>query len=80
MSVNQRLTTAADAYIGIDVPRFSDDGQYLITSLDETTHQIWQLDNGLDDLLARGCNLLANHFRANPSQREELDICLEHPL
>jgi WD40 repeat protein len=71
-----RLTTNS----GIDFTRFSDDGQYLITSLDDTTHQIWQLDNGLDDLLARGCNLLTNYFRANPGQREELGICLDQPL
>jgi tetratricopeptide (TPR) repeat protein len=75
-----RLTTNAEARFGRRLTRFSDDGQYLITSLDDTTHQIWQLDNGLDDLLARGCNLLASHFRANPGKREELGICLDQPL
>jgi WD40 repeat protein len=60
-----------------DFDRFSDNGQYLITSLDNTTHRIWRLDNGLDDLLARGCNLLESYFTANPDQREALGICPE---
>ncbi|WOD39956.1 hypothetical protein [Nodosilinea sp. E11] len=68
-----RMTTNFDK----DFDRFSDDGQYLITSLDNTTHRIWRLDNGLDDLLARGCNLLESYFTANPGQREALGICLE---
>ena len=62
---------------GEDFDRISDDGQYLITSLDNTTHRIWRLDNGLDDLLARGCNLLESYFTANPDQRQALGICLE---
>ena len=61
-------------------PRISDDGQHLITSLDDITHQIWQLDNSLDNLLARGCALLANHFRANPSLRQDKGICLDQAL
>ncbi|MBW4462856.1 MAG: hypothetical protein KME47_21845 [Nodosilinea sp. WJT8-NPBG4] len=60
-----------------DFDRISDDGQYLITSLDDTTHRIWRLDNGLDDLLARGCNQLESYFTANPDQREVLGICPE---
>ena len=60
-----------------DFDRFSDNGQYLITSLDNTTHRIWRLDNGLDDLLARGCNLLESYFTANPDQRQALGICPE---
>ncbi|PSR15896.1 hypothetical protein C8255_20700 [filamentous cyanobacterium CCP3] len=59
-----------------DFDSFSDDGQYLITSLDNTT-RIWRLDNGLDDLLARGCNLLESYFTTNPDQREALKICLD---
>ena len=62
---------------GEDFDRISDDGQYLITSLDNTTHRIWRLDNGLDDLLARGCNLLESYFTANPDHRQALGICLE---
>lgn len=57
-----------------DETGFSDDGRFLITAPE---YRIWPIDNGLDDLLARGCKLLSSHFRANPSQREELGICLD---
>jgi len=63
---------------------FSEDGRFLLTAPADLnqplTYRIWPMDNGLDDLLARGCKLLSNHFRANPSQREELGICLDQPL
>lgn len=63
---------------------FSDDGRFLLTAPADLnqplTYRIWPMDNGLDDLLSRGCNLLASHFRANPSQREDLGICLDQPL
>jgi WD40 repeat protein len=63
---------------------FSEDGRFLITAPENvnrvSSYRIWPIDNGLDDLLARGCGLLSSHFRANPSQREELGICLDQPL
>lgn len=67
-----------------DETGFSDDGRFLITALagfnQPPRYRIWPMDNGLDDLLSRGCNLLSSHFRANPGQREDLGICLDQPL
>jgi WD40 repeat protein len=71
-----QLTTSS----GRNFDRVSEDGQYLITSLDNTTHRIWRLDNSLDDLLARGCQLLTNYFNTNPEAREEFGICLDQPF
>lgn len=50
---------------------------YLITSDNETTHRIWRIDKGLDDLLSRACNHLQPHFRANSGFKEQAGICLE---
>ncbi|ASC73754.1 WD-40 repeat protein [Halomicronema hongdechloris C2206] len=39
--------------------------------------RLFRLDNGLDDLLARGCAWLQDYFNANPEKQAEAGICLE---
>jgi YD repeat-containing protein len=61
-------------YPGSD-PVFTPDGESLITYVSENRSQLWQLDNGLDDLLAQGCNLLRGYFVINPRALDQLTVC-----
>ena len=58
---------------------FSPDGQHIMTLSNDGYVRLWRQDNGLDDLLVRGCTWLEDYFRANPGKQEELGICLTRP-
>ena len=52
------------------------DGTRLITRSDDGFHHIWQLDNGLDDLLARGCEWARPYLQANRDTETRAAFCL----
>ena len=47
---------------------FTSDGNYLFTRTNDGFYHLWQLDDGLDDLLARGCDWVRPHLQANPDE------------
>lgn len=47
---------------------FTTDGNYLFTRTNDGFYHLWQLDDGLDDLLARGCDWVRPHLQANPEE------------
>ncbi len=51
------------------------DGNHLLTLSNDGRLQSWPIDNGLDDLLAQGCNQLKNYLTANPQEMKKLEFC-----
>ncbi|MDJ0703043.1 MAG: hypothetical protein QNJ46_07180 [Leptolyngbyaceae cyanobacterium MO_188.B28] len=54
-------------------PVLSNDESLLLTKLDDISYRLWRVDNGLDDLLAWGCNWLESYFTNYPEER--LEVC-----
>ncbi|MGB7085545.1 MAG: hypothetical protein WBD47_08325, partial [Phormidesmis sp.] len=53
---------------------FTADGNFLFTRTNDGFYHLWQLDDGLDDLLARGCDRVRPHLQANPDEKRA-DFC-----
>jgi len=53
----------------------SPDGKFLITKLRNGERRLWRVDNGLDDLLARGCSWLQPYLKFNPEDLKRLKVC-----
>jgi hypothetical protein len=47
---------------------FTPDGNHLFTRANDGEYHLWQLDNGLDDLIARGCDWVRPYLQANPEE------------
>ena len=57
-------------------PVLSQNQQFLITfSSEGGTGRLWQMDNGLDDLIERGCTWLDSYFVNNPEAFDRLKVC-----
>ena len=50
---------------------FTPDGNHLLTLTNDGYLHLWQLDDGLDDLLTRGCNYVRPYLLANPDVRPD---------
>jgi WD40 repeat protein len=61
-------------YAGIH-PALSPDEQYIVTFSPNGTGRMWHLDQGLDDLISRGCSWLNGYLNNNPDILEELQVC-----
>ncbi|MEL7226346.1 MAG: WD40 repeat domain-containing protein, partial [Cyanobacteria bacterium J06576_12] len=55
---------------------FTPDSSQLITKSNDGLYHIWQLDNGLDDLLARGCEWAKPYLQANQETETRAAFCL----
>lgn len=58
---------------------FSPDGQYILAHIQGNSPEqnkvlIWRVYE-LDELLARGCDLLKNYLNTQPQLRERLKVC-----
>jgi hypothetical protein len=56
-------------------PQLSADGSKVVTFSADGSGRIWQMDNGLDDLLVRGCKWLDTYFISNSEAFEKLEVC-----
>ncbi|MEM6449408.1 MAG: AAA-like domain-containing protein [Cyanobacteria bacterium P01_D01_bin.105] len=63
--------TESDAALG-----FTADGKHLITISNDGYFHRWPLDDGLDDLLAKGCDWVRPHLQSNPEETRA-QFCLE---
>ena len=53
--------------------QFSPDDSKVMTISNDGYIRIWNLDNGLDDLITQGCTWLEDYFRSHPE--EKLEVC-----
>ncbi|MEB3830403.1 WD40 repeat domain-containing protein, partial [Phormidium sp. CCY1219] len=53
---------------------FSPDGKTLATASVDCTARVWRVE-GLEELLARGCEWLQYYFVSHPQAREKLTVC-----
>jgi WD40 repeat protein len=51
------------------------DGRSLAIVGKDNTIQIWRVDEGLAQLLLRGCNWLNDYFTTHPQDLEKLKVC-----
>jgi WD40 repeat protein len=56
---------------------FTPDGQHLLTRSSDGYIHLWRLDNGLDDLLERGCTLAQEYLRNHPEETRA-QFCLSN--
>ena len=54
---------------GLDTLGFSPDNQHILTTSNDGYFHLWQLDNGLDDLLARGCARVQLYLQSHPQEQ-----------
>jgi hypothetical protein len=47
---------------------FTPDSKHLFTKTNDGDYHLWQLDNGLDDLITRGCDWVRPYLQANPEE------------
>ncbi len=62
------LHTLCGHHDGVNSVSFSPDGKTIASGSEEGTVILWNLD--LDDLLARGCNLVRDYLKTNPNVEE----------
>ncbi len=55
---------------------FTPDGTRLITKSNDGLYHVWQLDDGLDDLLARGREWARPYLQANRDTETRAAFCL----
>ncbi len=55
---------------------FTPDSDYLFTRTQDGYYHLWHLDNGLQDLLAQGCDWVRPYLQANPEE-ERARFCLQ---
>jgi WD40 repeat protein len=48
---------------------FSPSDQHILTLSNDGYLQLWQLDNGLDDLLTRGCARVQVYLQSHPEEK-----------
>ena len=53
---------------------FSPDGKWIAAAGDNGMVRLWQVE-GLDELLARGCNWLSDYFVTHPEAKKEFKVC-----
>lgn len=53
---------------------FTPDDKHLFTRTNDGDYHLWQLDNGLDDLIAQGCDWVRPYLQANPEETRA-DFC-----
>ena len=56
---------------------FSPNGEYIATASENQIARLWRVE-GLDELLARGCNWLKDYFVTHPEALEKLEVCQKH--
>jgi WD40 repeat protein/O-acetyl-ADP-ribose deacetylase (regulator of RNase III) len=66
-----RFESKQGAIYGIS---FSPNGQCLATAGQDGTVKLWRVE-GLDELLARGCDWLKDYFVTHPEPLEKLEVC-----
>ncbi|WP_071777278.1 WD40 repeat domain-containing protein [Coleofasciculus chthonoplastes] len=69
-----RLTELKGHQGTVNSANFSPDGQRIVTASDDKTARVWRTD-GLDSLLAQGCDWLNQHLIFNPQDLETLAVC-----
>ena len=58
----------------IQTVNFSPEGKLLVTASQDGTARLWKIET-LDELLARGCDWLADYLVAHPKEAEKLEVC-----